>query len=83
MTNCREASRQHWTSDDSKDAINIGSLQRIADALELMSKDYDKLRRDKEWYDEHYKLESAKNRHLYRRVAALRGVITRLNRKKK
>lgn len=49
--NFREASKLNWSNSDpdsphSLDQINVGSLQRIADACELMAKTYQKLTRE-------------------------------------
>jgi hypothetical protein len=43
MATLREASKQKWTSKNTIEHINAGSLQRIADATEAMAK---KLHRD-------------------------------------
>lgn len=37
MATQREASRQNWTSENTREDINSGSLQRMADALEKIA----------------------------------------------
>lgn len=78
MTDFREASKQRWTSNTSVEHINAGSLQRIADAMELSCKDREKLERDyllmRRWRDE----AKACSERLARSNAALRGVIKRM-----
>ena len=57
MPNMRESSRWQWTSGDTVAEINAGSLQRIADASELMAKNHAELiaERDKfkSWYEDY------------------------------
>lgn len=81
MSTMREASRRDWTSRDTVEHINAGSLQRIAAALELSCKDREKLERDYAYMrsnrdDLRRLLDSA-----LRSNAALRGVIKRMKRK--
>lgn len=93
MPTFRDKSRNEYDgSQGSIDIINVGSLQRIADATEKMSANitalmaerdkFAKLYRDEQgarrigenWRDERaYKLE--------RRVASLKGVITRMKKR--
>ncbi len=61
--------------------INCGSLQRIADATELMAKNYAKMERDLRWYKENYPRRNAQIEKLERSNSALRGVITRMKNK--
>lgn len=70
MPNQREASRENWTSHSTMESINSGSLQRIADAVEVMSKNCSLLLEEKKRIDK-----------LDRRISALNGTITILNRK--
>jgi hypothetical protein len=78
MSDFREASRNHWTSNTSVEHINAGSLQRIADAMELSCKDRERLERNyanmRRWRDE----AKACSERLARSNAALRGVIKRM-----
>lgn len=81
MADLREASRKDWGGNNTVADINAGSLQRIADATELMAKRYTELidERDrlKRWADE------ARDRayRVERSNAALRGVVTRLKKR--
>ena len=76
----REQSRQTWHPNsavpDAKE-IQIGCLQRVADATELMAKNYATLIEDRNWYkrmaEDRYK-EILK---LRKSNSALRGVITK------
>jgi hypothetical protein len=81
----RKATRKTWhvdreSEDDyiGHDNMNLGCLMRIADATEVMAKNYNDLiaERDKikRWYNGAF--ETAKS--LRRRISALRGVITKL-----
>lgn len=81
MSTMGEASRRDWTSRDTVEHINAGSLQRIAAALELSCKDREKLERDYAYMRSRrdnlqQQLDSA-----LRSNAALRGVIKRMKRK--
>jgi hypothetical protein len=78
MANNRETSRANWTSDNSLQAINSGSLQRIAAATELMARNHDELLRAKKSAEDsrdYWRTEA--NRHELRN-RSLRGYITRL-----
>lgn len=80
--NYRDESRKSYGIETetgvSIEAINAGSLQRIADATELMARNYQQLQNDldryKRWYDE----ECERRKQLERRVNSLKGVITKL-----
>lgn len=80
MTNLRESSRGNWTSNNSLDALRTGALQRIADALEVMSKNYAMLVAERDRYERWYQETLEAQRAAERSNAALRGVITRLKR---
>lgn len=81
MPNCREESKQNWISRGNTEDINAGSMQRMADALELIAKDRQKLIDDKEYYQESAKRYQECYENEQRRVAALKGVITKLRKK--
>lgn len=78
MSTFRDSSRQNWNTRCTVEDINAGSLQRIADACELMAKNYSELiderNRWRRWHDEEQERRIA----LERRNAALRGVITKM-----
>lgn len=82
MANFRDHSKGNWASSGSTEHINAGSLQRIADASEKMASNYTQLQSEKEMYERWYRNGAAENRKLYRRIAALQGVITRMKKKK-
>lgn len=83
MSTCRKKSTKNWADPDDIEHINVGSLQRIADAVEKMAGSYDGLLRAKQWAEEardkcRKRLETEK-----RRNAALRGVIRKMKETKK
>ena len=78
MATFKESSKQSWTSAGSVEHINAGSLQRIADACELMAGNYLRLQSDLELNRRWHREELALRRKRDRQIAALRGVITRL-----
>jgi hypothetical protein len=67
----------------SLEQIQTGALQRIADATELVAKNYNQLQSDMEWYKGLYEQERESNRRMVRRIAALQGVITKMKKKYK
>lgn len=58
--------------------INVGSLQRIADAVEKMVAPHDAQRRRVAWLEDDRKRLIAENERLARSNAALRGVVRRM-----
>lgn len=82
MSNMREASKKEWTSDDTREDINAGSFQRIADACELMARNHAALIAERDRYERWHKEEQARRQVLERRLIALRGVVTKLKRRK-
>lgn len=77
----RESSKGNWASSNSVEHINCGSLQRIADATEVMAKrhleliaEVERLKRDVEWRRREMQL-------MGRRIAGLRGRVTAMKRK--
>lgn len=51
----REHSKTQFTTDSATvEVITAGSLQRIADAVEVMAKDRVQLERDLQWYKDQY-----------------------------
>ena len=81
MTTLTEDSKRDWTSHGTHNDIQIGCLQRIAAATELMAKNHDQLIRDRDsaissaefWREKAWRLE--------RSNIALRGVVTKLKRR--
>lgn len=79
-----EHSRTEWTpkGDDGSypgnERVTIGCLQRIANATELMSKNYVAMQNDLERYKRWYNDEQNRRKKLERSNAALSGHIKRL-----
>ena len=80
MADFREDSRKRWNSNTSVEHINAGSLQRIADAIELSCKDREKLERDYAYIRKARDLAQERADRLARSNSALRGVIKRMKR---
>jgi hypothetical protein len=83
MANFRESSIAHWSSSNNcVEHINAGSLQRIADATELMATSYQSLIEERDRYKRYYEERKKNMASMERRIAALRGVITKLRKAK-
>lgn len=79
--NMREASEREWlTKSDgaTHDRINCGSLQRIADATEVMARTHQALIDEREGYRRGWQNAKSRINYLERSNAALRGCITKL-----
>jgi hypothetical protein len=81
----RDASRDNWVPGIGQqlgtvEQINCGSMQRIADAVELVAKGYGTLEREREYYKREHDRMCHRNAALEKSNAALRGVITRMKR---
>ena len=81
--NFKELSRKRWSGNSTVENINCGSLQRIADASELMAKNWDNLIHDRDYYKKQSDLDRVYIKKLERGNAALRGHIKRIKRAKK
>lgn len=68
-----------WTCD----VINTGSLQRIADACELMAKNWQDLVEERDRYKLYYENRKVRCNQLECSNRALRGAITRMKRRAK
>lgn len=79
--NQRDASRQNWSSSNTVEEINSGCLQRIADATEKMAMNYTTLLNERDRYYKWYMEQQEVKEKLYRRISALKGVITRMKKK--
>lgn len=77
----RESSRREWASRDTVQEIGGGALQRIADAVEKMAQSYDRMRDDRDRWQRRANESQAEAERLARRIAALKGTITRMKRK--
>jgi hypothetical protein len=81
MALSKDYSRNNFEAPDTWDTVKIGALQRIADACELMAKNYIVLQEDAALYKRWYEEREAKIDHLLGRIASLKGVITKMKRK--
>ena len=80
----REASVRNWCARDpfpTWEEINGGSLQRIADAVEKMAENWEKLRKERDEAILQLGRERTRRLKLERSVSTLRGVITRMKQK--
>lgn len=81
----KELSRQIFSKspieDTTYEMINAGSLQRIADATELMAKNHDDLIRRAQFLEESRNNWRSQAEASQRQVNALKGVITKLKKK--
>ena len=82
MSTMRGSSKENWTSANTPEHINCGSLQRIADALEIVSQRYLVLLDDAEYLRGRLLELIVERDRLTRSNRSLRGVITRLKRQK-
>lgn len=81
MSTLIEESKKPWVGNGTLESINAGSLQRIANACELMAQNYLKLQEQAHWANqskEYWESEATRMRH---KNKALRGVITKLKKK--
>jgi hypothetical protein len=83
----KEQSRDNWYPQDdflmSNEQLKAGCLQRIADATEIMAKNYVQLQEDAKMYKEWWEQRVETCNRLNRRIAALQGVITKMKRRAK
>jgi hypothetical protein len=79
MANLKDLSKGNYDiKENSFEAINAGSLQRIADAAEMMAKNYIQLKNELDRYKRWYQAEVEKNKTLSHSNAGLKGQITKL-----
>jgi hypothetical protein len=82
----KDKSRIEWDVQsrqfENYEQIKVGTLQRIADATEAMAKNYIQLTEELERYKRYYKHARQRAELAERSNAALRGVITKLKKKK-
>jgi hypothetical protein len=78
MTTMREQSRCEWAAAITREDINAGSLQRIADAVEAVAKNYTAIINERERLKQRLANEEACSARLVRSNNALRGVIKRM-----
>lgn len=80
----RQASRDEWHSTEgsiTSERINVGSLQRIADAVEKMSGSYNNLIEERDRYKRWYEEERTRSKKLRNQLAGTQGHVTRLRNK--
>lgn len=80
MSTFRESSKKDWLGSTRED-INCGSLQRIADACEKMAASYESLRAERDRLKDICDCLRGRNKKLERRIAGLRGYIKRMKEK--
>lgn len=80
----RDISKANWGTGDlpTIEQINTGSLQRIAAAIEVMSRSHASLINERDFYKRQYEQQRDRAAALRRQVAALRGAMTKLKRKR-
>jgi hypothetical protein len=81
LKNFRDLSKQGWEGNGTTENINIGSLQRIADAIEAMAQNFIELQNDRDLYKRWYFEEREISGKLRSSNYHLRGHITRLKNK--
>ena len=89
--NYKQASRANWVGEGSNvdkcsefpgiDYVNMASLQRIADATELMAKRHQELLADVDWHMKRGDRWKDNAEKYQRQIKALKGVITKLKKK--
>lgn len=86
MKSFKDHSRIDWHNitrqkSPSMEDIQIGAIQRIADATEKMAANYIAIQEDRDRYKRWYNEQNDRIIGLSRRISALQGVITRLKKK--
>lgn len=87
--NLREATKVNWhlnqeTGNYPGDTnIQLGCLMRIADATEKMALNYVQMERELEWYSKKYEQQRIELDLMARKIAGLKGQITRMKKLKK
>ena len=76
--NMREDSRENYTDRKTHEDLQLGCLQRIADASEKMAQNHSALIDERDRYKRWYEQERAEGIRMRRQIAALRGVINRM-----
>lgn len=81
----KDESRKYWSRTDGKnpttEQLQLGCLQRIADATEAMSKNYNDLFAENERHKHRYEQERAERQRLERSIVAHKSNYTRLKNK--
>lgn len=85
MNNLIDLSKQQWNKsgeNPTPEELAGGCLQRIANAVEGMQKPYLQLLSDVDYYKRKCQAANEKSSKLEKRIASLKGVITRMKKKK-
>ncbi|GAA3940622.1 hypothetical protein [Hymenobacter algoricola] len=79
LKNYRDQSRLNWVSSSLPPAeqVQLGALQRIADATELMAKNYTDMQRNLDYYKAGYERRGKEIEKLKLSQRALKGVATK------
>lgn len=81
MSTLREDGRKDWNSGSCMEQIKVGTMQRIADACELMAKNHGNLIEERDRYKRWYEDERQRREHRDNEIRGLRGRITFLLRR--
>jgi hypothetical protein len=82
MADLKDISRKKfYCKENTYEAINCGLLQRIADAAELMARNYKKLIEERDLYYKYFCDERSEVHYRDLSISALRGQITKLKKK--
>ena len=83
MPTQREISKQDWSvvGRTTIEQVNSGSLQRIADAVESIARNYNQLQEERDRYKRWYEQEHGWRLKNEAKIAAYKGVVTKLKRK--
>lgn len=85
MATLKELSRRNYTPKAGEQAtleqLNFGCLQRVAESVEIMTKDRVKLENDLKFYKENYRLIVEENNRLLKSISGYKAWHTRLSNK--
>lgn len=84
MSDLKSLSKSVYSVQDGAtvDNLQTSALMRIADATELMARNYIQLQRDLDYYKNRNNGLSQDKEKLYRQISALKGVITKVKKQK-
>lgn len=81
MSTLKELSKNDFSGSDTSDNIQLGCLQRIADATEKMASNYKEMKHDLDMYKKMHADASETIRNLIKSISSLRGQNTKLKKK--
>lgn len=79
--NYRDATKANWGTSDDKltlEQVNTGCLLRIADAIEKMASNYQRMENELAMYKRRHNEEKEYKERHWRTIRAMKGVITKL-----